>query len=822
MSFRLVAKLFLAAISFSRSLLMHFLAIAAGLLGCLGLAGCDSKPVEPFDLSSATYVGSSSCIECHREEIDKHAGSHHALAMQEASSQSVLGDFNDAELLHFGIRSRMYRDGDKFMVQTEGPDGGLHDYEVRYVFGLTPLQQYMVEFPAESSSTGNTLATPELPRIQVLPLCWDTQKNQWFYLDPPDVKEKLDPHDDLHWTGIAQRWNTMCAECHSTNYQKQFTPGKLTSISNHAPSTVNQAGGAVGSYQSTFSEINVSCEACHGPASVHVELSRRQSPGWNRQRGYGLANLKLSAENQIQACAPCHARRGWVYPDFKAGDNYYDHFQETLLEWPIYYPDGQVLDEDYIHGSFLQSKMYHKGIRCSDCHDPHTAKLKHQGNQVCTSCHQHPAAKYDSPAHHFHQPGGEGASCVNCHMPPTTYMEVDARHDHSFRLPRPDLSLQIGTPNACTGCHLKPENVAATKRPQLQLYQDWMQAARDGDSEVITEIERANRWCDQACDQWYGDKRRRDEHWGVAIHAGQNRKPEAVDKLISLLKSRGETAPAIARATALQVLSEVDSSIAGREALLAISDPHPLVRAIAARVIIGHPQPSQSIGALEEALQDPIRSVRTAAASQLLQYEASLRSPQARPHLEKALAELRTGLAFSDDRAGSHLTLGTIAEQLGMDRQAIEHYETAIVVEPAMAGARTNLAAILSRNLESASTMPEELRTKLETRIKDLRATELELFARDVGLLKNPPASLIYRYGLSLYLSGQEEAAADKLVQAAEMESNDTSYAEAAAMMMEKLKRWGEAKHWAEEAVRRSAGSNQSRSILQRILQQSP
>lgn len=807
---------------------MRLFAVTVAMLCCLELVGCSSKSTQPFDLSSARYVGSTTCLECHREQVDKHANSHHALAMQIANEQTVLGDFNDVEIEHFGILSRMYRDGAKFMVRTEGPDGSLHDYQVTYVFGLTPLQQYMVEFPATPGQTDQANQIDQansgnaaLPRVQVLPICWDTLKKRWFYLDPPDVKEKLDPHDDLHWTGIAQRWNTMCAECHSTNYQKQFSPAKLVSVSNHTPATVNQAGGGIGGYQSTFSEINVSCESCHGPASVHVELARQFFPGWNRQRGYGLANLKLSAESQIQSCAPCHARRGVIYPDFAAGDNYFDHFQETLLEWPIYYPDGQVLDEDYIHGSFLQSKMYHKGIRCSDCHDPHTAKLRHEGNQVCTSCHQHPAAKYDSPAHHFHKSGSAGASCVNCHMPSTTYMEVDARRDHSLRLPRPDMSLKMGTPNACTSCHLKPENVAAEKRPKLQLYQHWLAAAREGDAEVIAEVERANRWCNEACDQWYGQQRRREDHWGVAIHAGQNRSPEAVEKLIQLLKSRGENAPAIARATALEILADVDGSIAGSEAVLAIADPHPLVRASAARVIVGHDQPTQAISTLEKALQDPIRSVRITAAAQLLQFGSSGLSSQARPYLEKALLELREGLAFSNDRAGSHLMLGTIAEQLGMDRQAMEHYETAIVVEPAMAGPRTNLAAILSRNLETATSMPPELRKKMELQVQELRATELELLARDIGLLENPPAPLIYRYGLSLYLSGQEDAAAQKLVEAAELDVNDASFAEAAAMILEKLKRWNEAIRWAEEAVKRSSGSDQSRAILQRIRQQS-
>ena len=212
----------------------------------------------PFDLSQARYVGKSTCGQCHRAEVEKWSGSHHDMAMELATSTSVLGDFSGVEHEHHGIVHRMFRDGSKFMVHTEGPDGQLHDYEVKYVFGVTPLQQYMVEFDVAGENSSN-----KLPRIQVLRLCWDTLEKKWFHLDPPDVSEKLDPHDDLHWTGIAQRWNNMCAECHSTDYQKNFDA-------------------STGRYQSTFAEIDVSCESCHGPASVHVELASKWSPGWNR------------------------------------------------------------------------------------------------------------------------------------------------------------------------------------------------------------------------------------------------------------------------------------------------------------------------------------------------------------------------------------------------------------------------------------------------------------------------------------------------------------------------------------------------------------
>ncbi len=672
-----------------------------GMLCCAGCGFSSSGSSQAFDLSKAQYVGRASCVECHSEESEKYSGSHHDLAMQPANEQTVLGDFNDASLEHHGIMSRFFRDGQRFMVHTEAPDGGMRDFEIKYVFGFEPLQQYMVEFPNTTEndadaepSVGGAENDSQLPRVQVLRLSWDTSKAEWFYLDPPDVPEKLEPTDDLHWTGIAQRWNIMCADCHSTDYQKNFqAPAhglrSLTSL----PENIN------GDYRSTFFEIDVSCEACHGPASVHLELAKKWFPGWNRKRGYGLANLKATAENQIQACAPCHSRRSIIYPGFKPGADYYDHYTNALLTAGVYYPDGQVLDEDYVHGSFIQSKMYHKGIRCSDCHDPHTARLKHDGNQVCTSCHQHPAAKYDSVGHHFHkpvasdQPDRDGTLCVNCHMPATTYMAVDARRDHSLRIPRPDISLVAGTPNACTGCHLNEQNIDEDKRGKLRLYQDWMQAARDGDEQVQAELTRVDQWCDQACEQWYGPNRRRDEHFGLALFAGQTGAPDAVDKLTEVIRRRGAEAPALARASALQLLSQVDPSAGGDEAVRSIEDEHPLVRTAATSALLGNPSPTRSVRLLEKALSDPIRSVRTEAARNLLNYPPQMMTPEANAAFRKAREELLEGLAASNDRGGAHLTLGILAEQQGRLREAIQHYETAIAVEPRVAGARTNLAA---------------------------------------------------------------------------------------------------------------------------------
>ncbi len=738
-----------------------------------------SPPSQPFDLTQATFVGRDACIECHANEVKKYAGSHHDLAMDRATPETVLGDFSGVEIEHLGVTSRMFRDGEKYMVHTEGPDGQMHDYQVKYVFGVTPLQQYMVEFDADSSHSDSNL-----PRVQVLRVSWDTIQKKWFHLDPPDVSDRLAPTDDLHWTGVAQRWNNMCADCHSTNLQKGFDLKSL-------------------SYHTTFNEIDVSCEACHGPASKHIELARQFFPGWNRQRGYGLANLKKSADDQIQACAPCHSRRNSIAPGYRPGDKFYDYFTDQLLTSGIYYPDGQVLDEDYIHGSFIQSKMYHKGIRCTDCHDPHTARLKHDGNQVCTSCHQHPTAKYDSVAHHFHKPGTPGAMCVNCHMPPTTYMAVDARHDHSLRIPRPDLSLQLDTPNACTACHLKPENVAEATRPKLKLYQDWLTAARAGDSEVQAEVKRANTWCNEACDKWYGDKRRREEHFGEAIAAGQRRSPEASEKLKRLLDKPKSEVPAIARATALQTLTEVNAPQGGQSALELINDPHPLVRAAACEALLACTELGPALDALGKALNDPVRLVRTSAARNLLQVPTEQHPASIAPRLRTVSDELAAGIMNDADRAGAHLTLAVMAEQQGRMQSAITHYRDAIRVEPNVTGARTNLAALLERNLNQAGPgrANAESVSLLTEEIMQLRKTELQLLARDVKLLPNA-ASLQYRYGLALYVDGQKESALEALTKAAELEPTSYEYVQAVTLMHKSNRQWTEAAQWCQRLIK--------------------
>lgn len=737
-------------------------------LAIASIVFADYWTTVPEDVS-ATFVGRSSCIQCHQNEAKAFDNSHHDLAMDLATDQTVLGDFNDATLEHDGMTSRMFRDGARFMVHTEGPTGEMQDFEVKYVFGVDPLQQYMVEF----DRTADMLPT-EIPRVQVLRISWDTHHKKWFYLRPPDVADKLATDDPLHWTGIAQRWQTMCADCHSTNLKTNFDTQSV-------------------SYKTTFSEIDVSCEACHGPGSVHVDLANARSLFWDRKLGYGLNQLKgESSEPQLQTCAQCHSRRGLIAGDFHGGDSYHEHFRQELLQSDTYFDDGQIKDEVYVYGSFVQSKMYHKGIRCTDCHDPHSLQLKHPGNETCTSCHQHPAGKYDVPSHHHHAVGSEGAKCVNCHMAGRTYMDLDFRHDHSFRIPRPDLSVKWGTPNACTACHVNDhlKSLPEETRVKLREYADWQTAAANGDEKIASLLKEIDRWSDEACEKWYGVERKRPDHFGETVAAfrqgGEAGVPGEVDEasvqpMVYLAMRKDDVTPFIARATALDGLAaaQVQGCAAAAARIVEDATDHPVVRAAAVRCMANESAASVR-RALIPRLEDESRQVRL----EVLQALAApavyqTLTPNEQTRVDLAMREYQAALAQVADRSGAHMTWAMLCEQRGMYAEAIEAYETAIRVEPTVAGARTNLAALMDQMAERGDVQAGE-------RAKLLRSQELPLLRRDAALATGN-ATIQYRFGLALYLAGDHPGALKQLQRAVELSPQTTDFRTALRLLEEKM-----------------------------------
>lgn len=592
----------------------------------------------------AEYVGRSVCAECHAQQEAQWSGSHHDLAMQPATAATVLGNFDDASLTQFGVTTSFHKKDGKFMVRTEGPNGKLQNYEIKYTFGVEPLQQYLVEFPGG--------------RLQALSLAWDTRPKaqggkRWFHLYPD---EKIAYDDELHWTRPSQNWNSMCAECHSTHLEKNYDPASRT-------------------FSTTWSEIDVACEACHGPGSEHVSWARRE-PGWEKLAGSEGLVLRLderhdvrwtidpatgnpvrskvrSGAKEIQMCARCHSRRSPISRDYVHGEPLLDHYHLSLLDERLYYPDGQIDGEVYVYGSFIQSRMYHAGVTCSDCHDPHSLALRAPGNGVCLQCHQ--AAKYDQPSHHFHKPGSQGASCAECHMPPKTYMVVDPRHDHSMRIPRPDLSVKLGTPNACNTCH------------------------RDKDAE----------WAAEQVKTWYGHTPKGFQRYAQALDGARHEAPDSGDRLAALI--RDTDTPAIARATAFSEIAAYLSPETIDVLSLGLADKDPIVRTAAVEVLAVLPAELR-VRLAFPMLDDPVRAVRVEAARVLAPIPAGDLSAEQRASRETALQEAIEAQEVSAERAEAQTNLGNLYAALGESEKAVAAYETAIDLNPDYVPGYVNLA----------------------------------------------------------------------------------------------------------------------------------
>jgi len=398
---------------------------------------------EPLTESKLAYVGKESCIECHEAEYQDWTGSDHDLSMDFANDSSVLGDFNNATLFRNNQLHKMYKKGGQFFVYTDGEEGKMQEYQVKYVFGYYPLQQYLVAFQGG--------------RLQTLALTWNSKDHNWYYMADSVYKGMSVTHTNwLHWTNQAQNWNSMCADCHSTHLQKGYDVD-------------------ADDYHTTWSEIDVSCEACHGPASEHLKWAALADYARTDFVNYGLPIKTSDIDNRqyIDNCARCHSRRS-IMGDFNPhSKSIYNHINPVLPREPYWHIDGQIKEEDYVYASFTQSRMFMEEVACNDCHNVHSGKLVLQGNDLCLQCHK--AQDYDTKNHTFHKAYGEagealisaagvtfevgsGTECINCHMHGQNYMGVDYRRDHSFRVPRPDLSELNGSPNACNQCHTDKSN----------------------------------------------------------------------------------------------------------------------------------------------------------------------------------------------------------------------------------------------------------------------------------------------------------------------------------------------------------------------------
>jgi len=581
-------------------------------------SACSRAPEStPPEVADPRFVGSSECADCHTGEFERWTGSHHQLAMQVATPETVLGDFNDASIDYREEMTRFSTSADRFVVQTEKGDGELQTFDVTHAFGITPLQQYLVNFPGG--------------RKQALPFAWDTRPEadggqRWYSLYPDDLVDEDDP---LHWTGRYYNWNFMCAECHSTNVSLGYQVD-------------------TDSFDTTFDEISVGCEACHGPGSLHVvqaetesfdefagfpvDFNERQGASWimNLETGIAERSTPNVARQEAESCGRCHARRSVVAADYEYGRPLTDTHMPSLLDEHLYYADGRIQDEVYVYGSFVQSKMYAAGVTCSDCHDPHSGSLRSgpDPNDICAQCHL--TAKFASDAH----AGEYSARCVDCHMPATTYMGVDDRRDHSFRLP------DTGSDPA---------------------------------------------------------------HYGHAIAAG--RAGSANRQLLDAIADPEN--PAIARATMLTLLEPVAAGEAANVISAQLEADDPLLRVAALRAMRDL-APAVIMRTGSHLLRDPVRGVRIEAALTYVDYRDLLPIEDARAFADAA-NEFRAAILEGAAMPGGVLNLAGFEQRLGNAAEAARLFRHLVVVGPRFAPGQHAYGLFLVRSGQAEAAL-EHLR----------------------------------------------------------------------------------------------------------------
>lgn len=603
---------------------------------------CMAQPQPPGQHFSGGYVAQERCTSCHSNQAVAWAGSHHAWSLREARDGNVLGNFNNARFKEeSGVSVRFFKRNGQFFVNTEGEDGLPADFPIAYTFGFDPLQQYLIERPGG--------------RLQSLTVAWDNRPREkggqrWFSLYPG---QRFTPDDALHWTGRYQNWNAMCADCHSGNLRKGYDP-----ISD--------------SFQTTWSEMAVGCQSCHGPGKRHIDWAERHSDASAQTLAAKEMGLEVDFRTrgngyEVGQCARCHSRRQPLGKGSQPGEPLLDAMRPAVLSPGLYHADGQILDEVFEYGSFAQSKMFAKGVTCSNCHDPHSTQLRAEGNDLCKTCHN-PAGNplfpsllkkdYDTSRHHHHTQGSLGTQCVNCHMPTRTYMGVDGRHDHSLRIPRPDLDAITGSADACTHCH-----------------QD-----------------KGAAWATEAMDAWF-EHPKREPHYGETIAAARRRDLSIVPQLAALVSD--VTRPAIVRASAVE-LSTAYGTVLQDSVLKALADESPEVRLQAARSLEGL-SPSQRLKYLLPLLWDPYLAVRDQAARGLADWRNAGLDAASNERLETLLTDHEQRLKDNADLPATRVNLGILQERLNRPSEAILNYRQALEQDSRYVLARTSLARLMMR-----------------------------------------------------------------------------------------------------------------------------
>lgn len=756
-------------------LLLGFMLATAAMWDWLGLQARKAKPAGSGTEIHSAYAGSAICRECHEAEFAAWKHSNHGLAERDLNPAMDAAGFVPPQTFRHGTQQTSFRTNDgRYELITVGLHGTNEVFKVERVLANYPLRQMLIPLPGG--------------RVQVTEAAWDPRTNEWFNVYGSEDRK---PGEWGHWLGRGMNWNSMCATCHNTRLLKNYDA-------------------ATDSYHTTFAEHGVGCESCHGPMRDHNEWQRAN-------KGKNLKDptvKKLTRDQTVDNCAACHSRRLELTGDSKPGDSYWDHFQLTIVDdTDIFYPDGQIRDEDYEVTAFFGSRMFHKGVRCMDCHDVHTMKTKLPGNFLCLQCHGPGATNAPSinPVTHSHHKvfGYEtngvllnadlstyksatvkvsGGECVNCHMPQTVYMQRHSRHDHGFTTPDPWLTKKFNIPNACERCH----------------------------------ADKGTDWNLQAVEKWYGTNiNRLARQRAEAVTLAKRFDPAARDPLLFLLATNDIPYWSAVAAGMLQPWAGQPEVFQALKTQL--GNPHPLVRQKAV----------QSLGTLIESgrddvvellrpmLKDSSRNVRVEAA-RFLSASLDTNSGAGKDYLHF--------LANTADQPLGQMQIGFFALSRGDATNALKNFQRAVEWDPYSTGMQRQLAVLLSqlgrpadavKQLEQAiqlSPNDAELHYSLALAYNETGEAERVISELRLAVKTNPRhARAWYNLGLAQSRAGDRIAALDSLVQAENSDAQDASIPYAHATVLAQLGKLAEAKAAAQRALALNPNFTEAAQLLQSL-----
>ncbi len=625
--------------------------------------------VEPV----GELAGSVSCRECHPAFYSLWESSNHGRTVRPYSSE-VVGPFASPAEVDAG-GERYVVDPRAGTVRQVGEGGA--ELEVAYAVGgrdvlylLTPLER---------------------GRLQVLPVAWDVGEEAWFDTTASAVRHTGEGPVEgaLPWTDRALTFNTACRDCHVSHGTTWYDA-------------------ATDSYETSWAEPGISCEACHGPAAEHVRVclaAGEEDPADLAIRRFGdLDHAQVNA-----ACGACHARAVPLTGHFQPGDAFFDHFDLVTLEHPDHHPDGRDLGENYTLTSWMLSPCVANGeLDCLHCHTA-SGRFRHaeQPDRACEPCHADRIAEVE--AHSHHPCGASGGRCIDCHMPATEFARM-RRSDHSMRPPTPSVAQALGSVDACTACHSDHDVAWATG-----VVRDW-----GGGANAEATLE----WASLVYEARSGDFTRLGD---MLAYIAKGERNEVV-------------AASLLRCMRVCPNAAVEPALVG-----ALDDRSPLVRAAAAATLGQRGGPG-ALRPLLDALDDPSRLVRVRAVRALAGLDEAALEPESRPLVAVAAAELEISLEVRPDDPRLLLERGNLAADRGRDSDALRLYEAALGLDPEGVEARVNAAMVHGRLGDPAQA--EALLREASQRAPDDPAVNLDLGLLLAGLGRTDEAEAALRRAL--------------------------------------------------------------------------